>query len=110
MAGRGALRVSTAAPRRIVGRSAASAAVTRGPAADASTVVLQLGRLHRSRTHNLHDDFLVSRLIVVMTGGRFKNETSLFHRGHLLRVVDVGFGPERHPPRAFNHGDVAILV
>src|SRR6185436_13296681 len=33
-----------------------------------------------------------------------------FHAHHLARVVDVGLGAQRHPPRALDDRDVAVLV
>ena len=39
-----------------------------------------------------------------------EDKAALLHRRHLVGIVDVGFGSERHPPGAFDHGDVPSLV
>ena len=49
--------------------------------------------------HDPHDRFLVFR--AAHSGGRTRveDEAPRFHAHHLARVVDVGLGAKRHPPR-----------
>src|ERR1700680_3078506 len=54
--------------------------------ADGGAVLLELEGLDWSRTHDLHDDFFVPRLVIVVTECRLEDETALFHRGHLVKI------------------------
>src|SRR5262249_60991126 len=59
---------------------------------------------------DLPDDFRATGLVVVVGVGRFEDEATGLYRRHLIRVINVSVRAERHPPRAFEDGDVAVLI
>src|SRR3989442_8461777 len=84
------------------------AGVAAAAAADRLSVFIDLGLycLHGSHTHNLDDDFLVFRAVVMMESGRVEHHAAGLDRDHLVGPVHVAFSG---PPRPLDHRDPAVL-